>query len=172
MSDAEIKELIEKLTRHISDARVGLPQEVFYFVTRLTPMVNVDLLIKNEREQTLLVWRQDEFYRGWHIAGGIIRFKETIADRLQAVAKSELGARIEFDPAPLSMLEKFAADRDTRGHFLSLLYRCRLLSAPDEKLRCADPANPQPKQWMWHDGCPDNLLRQHEVYRKHMGAAS
>ena len=33
-------------------------------------MVNVDLLIRNDRRETLLTWRQDELYRGWHIPAG------------------------------------------------------------------------------------------------------
>lgn len=43
-------------------------------------MVNVDLLIKNvSSNETLLTWREDEYYGpGWHVPGGIVRFKETI----------------------------------------------------------------------------------------------
>lgn len=162
----DLKNLIEKVGEFVPDAKKGLPQDIFYFISRLTPLINADLLIKNDKNQALLVWREDQFYRGWHIAGGIIRFKEKISDRILAVAKNEFGAAVEFDPAPLAMHEKFATDRDIRGHFISLLYRCRLLSELNDTLKCVDPENPKTGQWMWHDKCPDNLIHQHEVYRK------
>lgn len=167
---ADVEKLIEGLNAHIPDAKKGLPQDIFFFVSRLTPMVNVDLFVKNDRKQTLLVFRQDRYYRGWHVAGGIIRFKERIADRIWAVAQNEYGAAVEWDPVPMDMHEKFASDRDIRGHFISILYRCHLLSPLDEKLRCQDPTNPDPNQWMWHDRCPENLIHQHDVYRKYIDA--
>jgi hypothetical protein len=53
---------------------------------------------------------------------------------------------------------------DTRGHHISLLFRCRLLSPPDAARRAAtDP--PPSGQWRWHDRCPPDLL---EVQRPYM----
>ena len=49
-----IQEAIKYLEGQIVDPRVGLPSEIFYFITRLTPMVNVDLLIKDEDRRSLL----------------------------------------------------------------------------------------------------------------------
>ena len=163
---SDIGELISQLDYFIGDSKKGLPEEVFLFISRLTPMVNVDLLIKNEKNQTLLAWRHDEFYHGWHVAGGIVRFKELFADRLKAVAKKEFGATIEFDPAPLLIQEKITQSRDVRGHFIAHLYRCRLTSSLSHEMRCLDPQNPQHGQWYWHSECPKQLIPQHEVYRK------
>jgi colanic acid biosynthesis protein WcaH len=58
----EIKEIIKLLEAHINNPSEGLPEEVFLFVSRITPMINVDLLIKNERKGTLLTWRDDGIY--------------------------------------------------------------------------------------------------------------
>ena len=56
-------------------------------LVELTPLVNVDLLIKDSG-RTLLTWRDDEFYGpGWHIPGGILGFKERALDRLAKVAE-------------------------------------------------------------------------------------
>lgn len=55
--------LVGEIQAHIPDSRLGLPDELFYLVSRLPPLVNVDLLIQNEKRQTLLVWRDDAFYR-------------------------------------------------------------------------------------------------------------
>ncbi len=75
-------------------------------------MINVDLLIKNKQGQTLLTWRQDRFYGpAWHIPGGIIRFKESIEDRIAKVAETELGCQVRFSAEPVnvrSMINKIA----------------------------------------------------------------
>ena len=163
---SEVKDLIDQLDRLIEDPKKGLPQDVFLFISRLTPMVNVDLLIKNDKNETLLTWRHDEFYHGWHVAGGIVRFKELFADRLKAVAQQEFGASVEFDPNPIMVQEKINTSRDVRGHFIAHLYRCRLTSPLSEQMRCSDVNNPKHGQWFWHAQCPAKLIPQHEVYRK------
>src|SRR5205085_9887670 len=71
---------------------------------------------------------------GWHIPSGIIRYKESATDRVRAVAHTELGADLAFEPAPIFVLESIAPERD-RGHFYSLLYRCRLRTVPNESRR-------------------------------------
>ena len=59
-----------------------LGKNVFELVSTLTPMINVDLLIKNEMGQTLFSWRDDiHSGKGWHLPGGIIRLKETLEER-------------------------------------------------------------------------------------------
>jgi ADP-ribose pyrophosphatase YjhB (NUDIX family) len=149
----------------LGSARDGLPQEVFYLVSRLTPLVNVDLLIRNDSGATLLTWRQDEFYgAGWHIPGGIVRFKETFAERIAAVAWNELGCAVEHDAAPAELREIMAPHRDVRGHFISLLFNCRLSSQPSELLKYSG-GMPLNGQWQWHDRCPPDLIAVHEIYR-------
>lgn len=147
----------------------GLSKELFLFVTTVTPMINVDLLIKNERDHTLLTWRDDGHYPpGWHIPGGIIRYKETIADRINAVALSELKATVNFKKDPVAMNEAIDQLRSVRGHFISLLYKCTLVSFLDDNLRYKEKGVPQAGEWMWHGECPDNILSVHEMYRKFM----
>jgi colanic acid biosynthesis protein WcaH len=49
----------------------GSPYELFLFISRLVPMVNVDLLIYDEEGRILLTWRDEEIHGvGWHIPGG------------------------------------------------------------------------------------------------------
>ncbi len=153
----------------VGNAREGLTKSVFLFVSQLTPMVNVDLLIKNELGQTLLTWRDDEFYQaGWHVPGGVIRFKELAQTRIQLVAKSELEATVKAETSAMCVNELMAAHRDVRGHFISLLYRCYLTSDLDAT-KAYQPAQAlQNGNWKWHDGCPKNIIAQHEVYRQYM----
>ncbi|KIA81782.1 NUDIX domain-containing protein [Chromobacterium amazonense] len=165
VSHEAVLQAIETLRAAVGSARDGLPEEVFLFVSSLTPMVNVDLLIRDEQDRTLLTWRHDRFYGpGWHVPGGIIRFKESSAERIAAVAAKELGVEVGFDPRPLCQHEMFNRSRDVRGHFISLLHACRLLTPLDEARRF-DPEAPRNGDWAWHDGAPDNLIRVHEIYR-------
>lgn len=158
-------ELIAALLAAGGDSRGGLPEDLFLFVSRLTPLATVDLLIQDDRGRTLLTWRHDEFYGpGWHVPGGIIRFKEQMADRIRACAREELRAEVAADPSPIHVLEAFRAG-DTRGHHISLLFRCRLMTPPDESLRAvSDP--PLPGQWRWHDRCPPDLLEEQRGYAR------
>lgn len=162
----KLREIIDILESSIQNPLKGLPEELFLFVSRITPLINVDLLVKNEQNHTLLTWRNDAYYHGWHIPGGIIRFKETIAERIKIVAKNELGAEVEFNPVQLAINESINKTRNTRGHFISLLYQCRLVTQPDEALRCKNIVLPNPNEWMWHGSCPANIIPQHEMYRK------
>lgn len=158
----DLKKIIDTLESSLQNPSQGLPEDMFLFVSRITPLINVDLLIKNEQNHTLLTWRDDGYYPpGWHVPDGIIRFKETIAERVKAVSKNELGAEVEFNPVPLAMNEIIHDTRENRGHFISLLYKCRLLTPPDERLRCTSNS-PLPHEWMWHSLCPANILQIHE----------
>lgn len=164
----EIGKALQTIDAAIADPNKGLPYDVFLFATTITPMLNVDLLVQNELGQTLLTWRDDHFSKtGWHVPGGIIRYKEKLAERIQAVALSELGTGVEFDPQPLAINEIIIPGRRERAHFVSFLYRCTLIGMPSEHLR-HQAGEPQPDQWRWFDGAPDNLLRVHEIYRHFM----
>lgn len=128
-------------------------------------MVNVDLLIQNAQGESLLTWREDAYYgAGWHVPGGIVRLKETLASRVKAVARLELGAEVEFDPIPAAVNEVIRPTRRTRGHFISFLYRCSMTTQPAEILRFK-AGQARPGEWMWHAGCPPDLLVVHEMYR-------
>jgi colanic acid biosynthesis protein WcaH len=158
--------LLERVSQHVADPRIGLPEELFYFVSTLTPMVNVDLLIKNKKGQTLLTWRADRFHGpAWHIPGGIIRFKEGIGERIEKVAQSELGCGVRFSEAPIDVRGLVNTERDVRGHFISLLYLCELQGEPNPSMQ-ASGADPKAGEWAWHDTAPNNLIKVHEVFRQ------
>lgn len=166
----DISGLIESLQSAIGNPSRGLPKDVFLFASRITPMVNVDLLIRNEQRQTLLTWREDEYYGpGWHVPGGIVRFKEKIATRIAAVAASELGATVEHRRDPLAFNEVMNAKRDTRGHFISLLYECTLTSPLDPSLE-HKAGRVKHGEWAWHGSCPGKLISVHGMYSQLIGS--
>ena len=154
---------ITALESAIGDPLQGLPEEIFLFVSRIMPVINVDLLIQDDNGRTLLTWRDDQFYGpGWHIPGGIVRYKEPLLHRVHLTARNELGAAVDVSPTPVLVTESIRPDR-TRGHFISLLYRCKLSTVPDASLE-ALAANPQPGQWRWFQECPDDLLADQLAY--------
>lgn len=164
-SDESLLGAIRAVEASIANPHAGLPQEVFLFASRITPLVNVDLLIRDDAGQVLLTWRDDGYWTpGWHVPGGVIRYKETMADRIRAVARTELGAEVAFTQPPLAINEFIQPQRRDRGHFISLLFACRILAPPDPALQ-AGPGAPRPNQWRWHGSCPDDLLSVHEIYR-------
>jgi colanic acid biosynthesis protein WcaH len=159
----KLSEAIAAIENSVDNARDGLPQDVFELVSRLVPMVNVDLLIKDEQNRTLLAWRDDIYAgTGWHIPGGIIRFKEDPLTRLQKVAQAEIGCTLEYDDQPIA-LTPIICRHETRGHFFSLLYQCYLPSSfqPDNHTRLKT----DPGYLAWHSQCPDNLVKCHDMYR-------
>src|SRR5947209_6885664 len=115
----EISAAISVLESAIGDPRRGLPLEIFELVSRIAPLVNVDLLIQ-DAGRTLLTWRDDEhFGAGWHVPGGIIRYKERADHRIRECARLELGAEVMFDPEPILVSEFIREEQNTRGHFIS-----------------------------------------------------
>ena len=170
--NSKLSKLFEKALELIPNPKNGLPQEAFYFVSQLTPLINVDLLIKNNTGQTLLTWREDKFYGpAWHIPGGIIRFKESIEDRILMVSKCELGCNVEFNPDPINVRSQINNERNIRGHFISLLFLCRITSELDNSKRfIAKNKYPSQGQWAWHNCAPKNLLSIHESFRKFIDA--
>lgn len=162
----QLTQAITEIEQTVSDPKKGLTKEVFQFVSRLTPLVNVDLLIKDDNNRILLAWRDDQFAgQGWHIPGGIVRFKESFEARIEQVALTEIGCPVIFNPNPIA-INQTISKHDTRGHFISLLYQCSVNAhfIPDNnQLSITDPG-----YLMWHANCPDNLVRSHEIYRQYL----
>lgn len=163
-----ILDAIAFIDKHVQNPSVGLPDELFYFISRITPLINIDLLIKDEKGRTLLAWRDDQYAgTGWHVPGGIVRFKERFETRIIKVAETEIGiADIHYDQEPIKLTQFINPKRNIRGHFISVLYRCYLSGnfvaeniglKPDER-----------GYIKWHEHSPKNLLKIHKVYRSYI----
>ena len=162
-----LTDAVNIIERSIADPRVGLPEEVFLAISRLTPMVNVDLLVKDEDGRTLLAWRDDDLSgAGWHVPGGVVRFLERLETRVEKVAKEEIGVPVAFDPVPIAFNQLLLPALPARNHFLSILYRCSLSGGfiPDNRGR----TETTPGFLKWHETCPDNLIEVHRIYRHYI----
>jgi ADP-ribose pyrophosphatase YjhB (NUDIX family) len=162
-----IEASIATLVEAVPEPSLGLPDSVFYYISRTTPLVNVDLLIKDENGRTLLSWRDDQYAgTGWHVPGGIVRFKERLETRVEKVAEAEIGTAVQFDPTPIALHQIIHEKHEIRGHFVSLLYKCFVpgtFKPRNEGLSLENAG-----YLVWHDRCPANLLHIQEVYRKYI----
>jgi colanic acid biosynthesis protein WcaH len=167
MISISVSDAIAALDKDVADPSEGLPDDIFYYISRVTPLVNVDLLIKDENGRTLLSWRNDPFAgKGWHVPGGIVRFKETLETRVKKVAEIEIGTNISFDPIPIAINQIIRPIHANRGHFISLLYKCFLsnMFVPQNKGLAIEDNG----YLMWHNGCPDNLIEAHIIYKYYL----
>ncbi len=159
MTDDELKAHLDAVLAALPRAGAVMPYPVFDFVRQIFPTANVDLLIQNDARDTLLAWREDAFYRGWHIPGGIIRHREPFAQRIAEVARDELGAAVRAGPAPCAVMEGLT---DPRGHSVALLFRCALLSGPEAPM--AGPGKPEPGHLRWFSAMPDDMVPVQRPY--------
>ena len=162
------------LTQDISNIHPeeGLGKELFLQVSSLIPIVNVDLLVYNERGQFLLTWRDDPHCgRGWHIPGGCIRFKETCENRIQKVALEELGfGHIAYEKDPIKVFQiinqrnRDIKNQNERGHFITLVYKC--YAPNDFKIEKQQYKQGEVGYMKWFDHLPDDLLSIQSCYRE------
>ncbi len=150
----------------------GLGTEIFQFISSLTPIVNVDLLLLNDCGEVLLSWRDDAYCgQGWHIPGGCVRLLETLDKRIHLTALNELGFDVDYDPAPILISEDIAGRRITeypnmeRAHFISLLFRCYAKDSGAPKN--LDYLN-APSQWRWFREIPDSFLDVQSFYKSYL----
>lgn len=143
----------------------GLPDSVFYFIGRNTPYINVDLLIRT-RLGTILTWRDDiHTGNGWHIPGGIIRYKESISNRIDFVALEEVGVRLK-NYKFLDVNQIIVKNKKDRAHFISLLYECSLDEINLKKVSLISNNNPNLVNFF--KSSPQNLLKHHRIYRDYL----
>ena len=122
MSNLRLTSLIKSLEEYVKNPEIGLPDEIFYLVGRLTPYVNIDLLIKIPNLGSVLTWRDDPHTgSGWHIPGGIVRLREDIHERVRKVANLELGVELESISGPIEVNQIISKQKE-RSHFISLLF--------------------------------------------------
>ncbi len=160
-----LKPELDNILENIDSPEQGLPEDLFTFATKITPMINVDLLVKNSDGEILLSWRKTELSEGWHVIGGIIRLNEKIEERIQKTALNEIGSEVIFNPTPLAIKEIINRDLPYRTHFITLVYECRLPEGfvIDNKDKNSD----DPGYLKWHKNFPENMISCHHFYKEY-----
>jgi len=105
----------------------------FLNVVASTPLVSIDLIVRNEEGHVLLGKRTNRPAKGyWFVPGGRIRKNERIVDTFERISESELGLRFELKNANfLGVYEhlyddNFFGEEDIGTHYVVLAYECRL----------------------------------------------
>lgn len=122
----EVKGLYQLLSK-IRNPHKGLPQAIFDSLVNIVPFIACELVIVN-KGGILLTWREDKFWRGWHIPGGLMRFRDSFHERIKKVAAKELGVNIKKYKFlfPINYID------DSRGHTVSLVFLCQIDDLPKE----------------------------------------
>ena len=106
-----------------------LSKETFIQIVKYTPLISIDLIIKNQNGDILLGLRKNEPARGnWFVPGGRIRKNEYIADAFSRISDTELGIELKLSSAKfLGVYEhlysqNFAQVPDISTHYVVLAY--------------------------------------------------
>lgn len=107
-----------------------LPDEIFKSVIQHTPLISIDLIIRNEQSEVLLGKRVNAPAKGyWFVPGGRVRKNETLDDAFVRLVKEELGIEsgiTRADAKFLGVFEHFYDDcvfgDDVSTHYIVLGY--------------------------------------------------
>lgn len=144
----EIKQLVA-LLKKIDNPHQGLPQPVFDALIKIVPFAACELAVVDGKGGILLTWREDEWYKGWHFPGRLMRFRESFEECIKNAAQDELNIKISS--------HKFLFVKDysqsPRGHVVSLVFRCQTTETV--------------KQGKFFKKMPKDIIEDHkELWRK------
>ena len=153
----------------------GLGTELFLFLSTLTPIINVDILVTDRNNRVLLAWRDDVHAgRGWHIPGSCIRFRETFEQSIERCAREELGTEVQFYREPIKCYEfhsdtlrKGLDDQNERAHFVTLVFACKVQK--DYRINNEGRLNNEAGYLKWFDTIPEDILPVHRCYQQDWG---
>ncbi|MEW6313531.1 MAG: GDP-mannose mannosyl hydrolase [Pseudomonadota bacterium] len=110
-----------------------LPQDIFAFVVRHTPLVSLDFIVRNERNEILLGLRNNRPAQGcWFVPGGRLAKDETREQAFRRLTLDELGTSFSLEQARfLGVYEhlytdNFSDDPSFGTHYVVLAYELRV----------------------------------------------
>lgn len=105
-----------------------LDKKIFQIIVQHTPLVSIDLIIKNAQDQVLLGRRNNRPAQGyWFVPGGRIRKNESLAMAFERLTINELGQAFSIDEASaLGVFEHLYSDSifsdQLSTHYIVLAY--------------------------------------------------
>jgi len=107
-----------------------LPDKIFKSVIQHTPLISIDLIVRNEQGEVLLGKRVNAPAKGyWFVPGGRVRKNETLDDAFVRLVREELGIEsgiTRADTRFLGVFEHFYDDcvfnDDVKTHYIVLAY--------------------------------------------------
>ena len=112
-----------------------LGEEEFLRIVEATPLVSIDLIVRNEAGEVLLGKRVNRPAQGfWFVPGGRIRKNERVRDAFERISEFELGIRLKMDAARLLGVydhiyeDNFFGKPGVNTHYVVLGFACELAS--------------------------------------------
>ncbi len=148
MTNEETAELVRLLKSLQSDDLLSprMPLEVWKALHGVVPMPAVEVIVTRTGKDFLLTDRQDEYWNGWHIPGGFMLHKESIADACSRVAKRELNIDVTFKEC----IDAFMWPDHPYGSPLSLVCVCH--------------TSEEPKVGQFFTEVPPNIIVHHDKF--------
>lgn len=129
--------------------------QAFLQIINSTPLVSVDLLMRNGAGEVLLGRRLNRPCQGhWFVPGGIVRKNELIRNAVKRIAKAELGVSVSFDGARFRGVfehlydENFLGEPGINTHYIVLAYEFCL---PKESPPVLDDQHAEARWWRIED---------------------
>lgn len=125
-----------------------LPADKFRSIIELTPLVSIDLVVKNAQGEYLLGLRTNRPAQNfWFVPGGRIQKGESLAVAFKRLTKQELGKELSIEQAKLlGPFDHFYDDCvfgcETSTHYIAIAYEL-IIDQP------ISPPNQQHSEYYW-----------------------
>ncbi|WP_151764719.1 GDP-mannose mannosyl hydrolase [Acinetobacter soli] len=111
-----------------------LPDQVFKTVISSTPLISIDLVVRNEKNEVLLGKRLNAPAKGfWFVPGGRVQKDEILDDAFTRLIKEELGTEVAIKRSEANFLgvyehfyEENVFDDTATTHYIVLGYEIQL----------------------------------------------
>jgi colanic acid biosynthesis protein WcaH len=114
-----------------------LNKDEFVQVVRNTPLVSIDVIIRDPDQCVLVGLRTNEPAKGkWFVPGGVVRKYERLADAFARIVKAEVGLEASIDDAKFVGVYEHLYDSNVFGeegfgtHYVVLAYELNLDHQP------------------------------------------
>ena len=114
-----------------------LNKDEFAQVVRNTPLVAIDVIIRNPDQCVLIGLRTNEPAKGkWFVPGGVVRKNERLADAFARIVKAEIGLEASIDDAKFVGVYEHSHDCNAFGeekfgtHYVVLAHELNLDHQP------------------------------------------
>jgi colanic acid biosynthesis protein WcaH len=120
---------------------MALPKSDFFNVVKNTPLISIDLIIRDPSGAILMGWRNNEPAKNtWFVPGGCIHKNERISDAFERIMRTEIALEIPFREARfVGAFEHFYStncfgDPGFGTHYCVLAHALRLDYRPNIKV--------------------------------------
>lgn len=140
-----------------------LDKQTFSTVIASTPLVSIDLVVVNTKNEVLLGKRLNKPAQGfWFVPGGRIQKNETLDIAFQRLTLNELGVKFSIEQAQLlgpftHLYTDYVFGDDINTHYVAIAYK---LVVDIEQLNL--PMDYQHNQYQWLS--PEILLNNDDVH--------